>query len=66
VLSGGDGGVGDEAGDGAVGVGEAVAAVGPARGLLPASEVGEGVFDGDAVGGAFVAVAFPLFDCAGE
>lgn len=44
------GAVGDEAGDGAVGVGQAVAVVGSAGQLLPAFVVGEGVFDGDAVG----------------
>jgi hypothetical protein len=49
-FSGCGGAVGDEPGDGAVGVGQAVAAVGPARQLLPAFVVGEGVFDGDAVG----------------
>ncbi|QKZ16113.1 hypothetical protein HUT05_05675 [Streptomyces chartreusis] len=43
------GAVGDEAGDGAVGVGQAVAAVDEARQLLPAFAAGEGVFDGDAV-----------------
>jgi hypothetical protein len=34
--------------------------------LLPAFVIGEGVFDGDAVGGVPVAVAFPLFDSAGQ
>jgi hypothetical protein len=64
--SGLSGAVGDEAGDGAVGVGQAVAAMGSARQLLPALVVGEGMFDGDAVGGVPVAVAFPLFDSAGQ
>jgi hypothetical protein len=44
-LSSGGGAVADEAGDGAVGVGQTVAAVGPGRQLLPAFVVGEGVFD---------------------
>lgn len=38
--------------------------MGPARQLPPAFVIGEGVFDGDAVGGVPVAVAFPLFDSA--
>lgn len=45
--SGCGGAVGDEAGDGTVGVGETVAAVGPADELFPAFVVGEGVFDGE-------------------
>lgn len=48
--AGGGGAVGDEAGDGAVGVGQSVSAGGPAGQLLPALEIGQGVFDGDAVG----------------
>lgn len=34
--------------------------------MLPAFVVGEGGFDGDAVGGVFVALAFPLLDSAGQ
>jgi hypothetical protein len=52
------GAVGDEAGDGAVGVGQPVSAVDPADELPPALVVGQGVFDGDAVGRVPVAVAF--------
>lgn len=51
---------------GAVGVGQAVAAAGPAGQLFPAFVVGEGVFDGNAVGGVLAAVAFPLLDPAGQ
>jgi hypothetical protein len=66
LNSGGDGSVGDEAGGSAVGVGQAVAPVGPAHQLLPAFVVGEGMLDGDAVGGVPVAVAFSLLDSAGQ
>lgn len=44
-----DGAVWDETDDGATGVGQPVAAVGPAGQLLPAFVVREGVFDGHAV-----------------
>lgn len=40
--------------------------MGPAGQLFLSFVVGEGVFDGDAVGGVSVAVAFPLFDSAGQ
>lgn len=40
--------------------------MGPAHQLFPAFVVGEGVFDGDAVEGVPVAVAFPLFGSAGQ
>ncbi len=59
--SGGGGAVGDEAGDGLVGVGEAVSAVGPALELLPAFAVGEGVFDGDPLRGVVVSLTFSEF-----
>lgn len=40
--------------------------MGPARRLLPAFVVGQGVLDRDPVGGVLVAVAFPLLDSAGQ
>ncbi|WP_438696049.1 hypothetical protein [Streptomyces alkaliphilus] len=58
--------LGDEIGEGTVGVGQAVAAVGPARQLFPAFVVGQGVFDADAVGRVVVAIAFPPVNSAGQ
>lgn len=51
--------VGDKAGDGLVGGGQAISLVGPADELLPPFMVGEGVFDGDASGGVWVTGSFP-------
>ena len=53
--------VGDKAGDGPIGVGEAVEAVGPALEMFPAFVVGEGVFDGDPFRRVVVPLAFPKF-----
>ena len=54
--------VGYQAGDGPIGVGKAVAAVGPALELFPAFVVGEGVLDGDPLRGVVVSLAFPEFN----
>lgn len=54
VLSVGGVAVGDEAGDGPIGGGQVLPAVGPADQLLPTFVIGEGVFDGDAPQGVSV------------
>ncbi len=48
-FSGHEGAFGDEAGDGSVGLGQAITSVGPAHQLLPPFMIGQGVLDGDAV-----------------
>lgn len=58
VLSGDGVAVGDEAGDGPVGIGQGISPVGPAGQLLPALVIGKNVFHRYASGGVVVAGLF--------